>query len=54
MVFTTLNENNFDKRPTRQQYVVKGVMWIITHTLTLVFVYYGKYQFLSWCHDGTY
>ncbi|KAI9363589.1 Ima1 N-terminal domain-containing protein [Pilaira anomala] len=40
MVFTTLNENNFDKRPTRQQYVFKGIMWIITHTLTLVFVYY--------------
>ncbi|KAI9265444.1 Ima1 N-terminal domain-containing protein [Helicostylum pulchrum] len=39
-VFNSLVDRNIDKRPSRRKYIIKGVMWTITHLATLIFIYY--------------
>ncbi|KAG2233641.1 hypothetical protein INT48_008431 [Thamnidium elegans] len=43
-VFQSLEDRHINKRPSRGQYIFKGVMWVMTHLLTLIFTYYGKYK----------
>ncbi|GAA5810966.1 hypothetical protein MFLAVUS_004395 [Mucor flavus] len=39
-VFQSLVDRHINKRPSRRQYIIKGVMWTITHLATLIFIYY--------------